>query len=389
MEGIALDITERRQAEVALHETERNYRALAEATAEIPYRMSADWSTMLTLNGRGLFESSDSPLGQWAWLDKYLPRDEHARVRQAIRDEIARNALFELEHRILRADGSTGWVRSRAVPVFDDNEAVVAWFGAASDITERKRIELHLIETTAAAEKANRAKSDFLSSMSHELRTPLSSILGYAQLLESGTPAPTPAQKRNLEHILKSGWYLLELVNELLDLAQIESGKLFLTLGPVSLAEVMLECRSMVEPQARERGISIAFPAFDLPGHALADRTRVKQVVINLLSNAIKYNTVQGAVTVEFALRAPDVARISVRDTGEGLAAEKLAQLFQPFNRLGREAGPLPGTGIGLVMSKQLVEQMGGSIGVESATGVGSVFWFELKWACAESTARL
>jgi signal transduction histidine kinase len=271
--------------------------------------------------------------------------------------------------------------------VFDDNEAVVAWFGAASDITERKRIELHLIETTAAAQKANRAKSDFLSNMSHELRTPLNSILGFAQLLESGAPAPTPVQKKNLEHILKSGWYLLELVNGLLDLAQIESGKLFVALGPVSLAEVMLECRAMMEPQARERGIRITFPTEEIAGHALADRTRVKQVVINLLSNAIKYNSAQGAVAVELALCAPDAIRISVRDTGEGLSAEKLAQLFQPFNRLGREAGPLLGTGIGLVMSKRLVELMGGAIGVESEVGVGSVFWFELKWASAEQAA--
>jgi PAS domain S-box-containing protein len=351
MEGIALDITERRLAEAALHETERNYRALSEASAEIAYRMSADWSTMLVMDGRGLIESLDSSLGRWAWMDKYLPSDEQLRVRQAIHVAIASNALFELEHRVLHVDGSIGWVRSRAVPVFDETQAVVAWFGAASDISERKRIELNLIEATAVAENANRAKSDFLSSMSHELRTPLNSILGFAQLLETGDPVPTPLQKKNLEHILKGGWYLLELVDELLDFAQIESGKLFLAHAPFLLNPVLLECRSLIESQASERAITLAFPSEELPGYVCADRTRVKQVLINLLSNAIKYNQVRGTVAVELALRAPDVIRISVRDTGDGLSAQKLAQLFQAFNRLGREAGPLQGTGIGLVTS--------------------------------------
>ena len=139
----------------------------------------------------------------------------------------------------------------------------------------------------------------------------------------------------------------------------------------------------MIEPQARERGISITFPSLEPPGCAYADRTRVKQVVINFLSNAIKYNKAQGAIYVEFVFRPPNAIRVSVRDTGEGLAPEQLAQLFQPFNRLGKEVGPEQGTGIGLVMCKRLVELMGGTIGAESAVGVGSVFWFELNLVSA------
>ena len=249
------------------------------------------------------------------------------------------------------------------------------------DITDHKRIELNLMEATAVAEKANRAKSDFLSNMSHELRTPLNSILGFAQLLESSVPEPTPNQRKNLEHILKGGWYLLELVNELLDLGQIESGKLPLTQEPVSLADVLLECQAMMESQASEGAITMTFPSLEILGCVRADRTRVKQVVINFLSNAIKYNKEQGTVTVtvEVALSAPDTIRVSVRDTGEGLTPGQLAQLFQPFNRLGQEAGPLQGTGIGLVMCKRIVELMGGAIGAESTVGVGSVFWFELQ----------
>ena len=388
MEGIALDITGRKRAEAAQRETERHFQALSEASSEIAYRFTADWSTLLPLDGRELVASSEHPQTDWAWLDQNLPRDEHARVRKAISDAIARKSLFDLEHRVVRPDGSAGWTRSRAVPILDENDDLVTWFGAASDITERKRIELNLIEATAVAEKANRAKSDFLSSMSHELRTPLNVILGFAQLMESGTTALTPTQRRNLEQIVKSGWYLLELVNDLLDLAQIESGRMSVTQMPVSLAEVMLECRAMMEGQASQRAITMTFPALMLPGTVQADRTRLKQVMINLLSNAIKYNKAQGAVTVECALCAPDAIRISVRDTGEGLSPEQLAQLFQPFNRLGREAGPGQGTGIGLVMSRRLVELMGGAIGAESAVGVGSVFWFELKLASAELVGR-
>ena len=381
MEGIALDITERKRTEAALRETEQHFQALSEASLEIGYRMSADWSTMQPMNGRQLVESSDRPLTDWAWLDQNLPPDEHARIRKAISDAIASKSLFELEHRVVRPDGSIGWSLSRAVPILDENQSLVTWFGAASDITERKRIELNLIEATTVAEKANEAKSDFLSNMSHELRTPLNAILGFAQLLESGDPVPTPAQKRNLEQIIKGGWYLLDLVTGLLDLSQIESGKLSLTQESVSLAEVMLECRAMIEPQASERAVTIIFPSLELPGTVRADRTRLKQVVINLLSNAVKYNKAHGTVTVEFALSPPDMVRVSVRDTGEGLAPEQIAQLYQPFNRLGREGGPEQGTGIGLVMSRQIVESMGGAIGVESVVGVGSVFWFELKWA--------
>jgi CheY-like chemotaxis protein len=205
--------------------------------------------------------------------------------------------------------------------------------------------------------------------------------------METGTPAPTPAQKRNLDQILKAGWYLLELINEILDLALIESGKVTLSAEPVSLSEVMLECRAMVEAQAQKRGIDMKFPRFETLHFVQADRTRVKQVLINLLFNAIKYNRPGGRVTVEYMLSAPDSIRISVRDTGAGLTAEQIAQLFQPFNRLGKEASAEEGTGIGLVVTKRLVELMGGAIGVDSAVDVGSVFWIELNLTAAPQLA--
>ena len=288
---------------------------------------------------------------------------------------------YELTY--IRKDGSRFPAIVSITALRDDYGDIIGYLLIGADNSVRKRVESELNEAMATAEKANRAKTDFLSGMSHELRTPLNAILGFAQLVESGSPVPTPSQKRSLDQILKAGWYLLELINEILDLALIESGKLTLSREPVSLIEVMLECRAMIEPQAQTRGIAMTFPRFEIPYFVKADRIRVKQILINLLFNAVKYNRPGGAVAVECALTAPASIRISVRDTGAGLAPEQLAQLFQPFNRLGREAGAEEGTGIGLVMTKRLVDLMGGAIGVDSTVGLGSVFWIELSLTTA------
>jgi PAS domain S-box-containing protein len=269
----------------------------------------------------------------------------------------------------------------------DDYGEIIGYLLIGTDNSVRKQVELDLNNAMAVAEKANLAKSDFLSSMSHELRTPLSAILGFAQLMESGSPSPTTSQKRSIDQILKAGWYLLELINEILDLSQIESGKLPLSLEPISLTEVVRECQAMIEPQAQKRRISVAFPKFEIPYFVKADRTRVKQILINLLSNAVKYNKQGGAVVVDCTARTAERIRVSVKDTGEGLTPDKLTQLFQPFNRLGKEAGIEEGTGIGLMVSKRLVELMKGEIGVESTVGVGSVFWIELNLTAEPQSA--
>ena len=196
--------------------------------------------------------------------------------------------------------------------------------------------------------------------------------------MESDPQSPTPSQKKSIAQILEAGWHLLNLINEILDLAVIESGTVSLSAESVSLGEVLLECRTMMEQQAQQRGISMTFPQFDRACFVSCDRTRLKQILINLLANAIKYNKVRGAVVVDYTVSAPGRIRINVKDTGAGLGPEKLAQLFQPFNRLGQEAGGEQGTGIGLVLTKRLVELMGGAIGVDSTVGAGSVFWIEL-----------
>ena len=307
--------------------------------------------------------------------------------------------IYELTY--IRKDGSRFPAVVSVTALRDDQNSIIGYLLIGTDNTARKLADLErarldqvlqdknleLERATLVAEKANRAKSDFLSSMSHELRTPLGAILGFAQLLESGVPQPTPTQMRSIDQILKGGWYLLELINEILDLALIESGKLSLSLEPVSLAEVMRECEVMIEPQAQKRGISVTFTHQETPHYVKADRTRAKQILINLLSNATKYNTAGGKVDVTCAPGSADSVRISVRDTGAGLNPEQLAQLFEPFNRLGQEVDTEQGTGIGLVVSKRLVELMGGTIGVESTVGEGSVFWFELEQTVAPITS--
>ena len=261
----------------------------------------------------------------------------------------------------------------------DDFGEIIGYLLIGSHNSVRQRVELELAEAMAVADQANLAKSEFLSSMSHELRTPLNAILGFAQLIETGLPAPTPLQQRSVAQILKAGWYLLDLINEILDLTMIESGKMSLSLEPIPLAEVLRESKAMIEPQASKRGIQVSFPPLAALSVVTADRTRLKQVLINLLSNAIKYNREGGSVMVQCAPASAGRIRISITDTGLGLSADNLRQLFQPFNRLGQEAHVGEGTGIGLVMSKRLVELMGGVIGVDSTVGVGSVFWIELK----------
>jgi PAS domain S-box-containing protein len=300
------------------------------------------------------------------------------RAEASIKRVLSEKKLSNYELTVRAMDGKETVVSFNASTFYDRDRKLQGVFAAARDVTERKLMDRELENAKSVAEKANLAKSDFLSSMSHELRTPLNAILGFAQLLEGSSPPPTDAQGVKLNQIIKAGWYLLELINQILDLAVIESGKLLLSRESVSLIDVMLECQAMIEPQARKRDIHINFLPFDTSWFANADRTRVKQVLINLLSNAIKYNREHGTVEVACSMNNPERIRISVKDSGKGLSAEKLAQLFQPFNRLGQETGTEEGTGIGLVVTRQLIELMGGKIGVKSTVDAGSEFWIEL-----------
>jgi signal transduction histidine kinase/CheY-like chemotaxis protein len=274
-------------------------------------------------------------------------------------------------------NGMLGEIERRSQQILRLNEELEARVRDRTAQLETSNEELRL--ATAAAEKANLAKSEFLSSMSHELRTPLNAIIGFGQLLGGDIGNTRPERRQEfVEHIVGAGKHLLTLINEILNLARIEAGHVELSLEPVDVDEVLADCRKMIEPMATQRGIATQF----MPSGgcvALADRMRLKQVLLNLISNAIKYNRPGGSVQVCCSTPDPQQVRIEVVDTGLGLQPEQVRALFQPFNRLGQEAGPEQGTGIGLVVTQRLVELMGGEIGAHSAPGQGSTFWVDLR----------
>ncbi|MES2152346.1 MAG: PAS domain S-box protein [Pseudomonadota bacterium] len=287
----------------------------------------------------------------------------------------------------LRRDGTEFPVEISLAPLETEDGVLVS--AAIRDISERKRIETALIEKKAELERANLAKDRFLTSMSHELRTPLNAILGFGQLLANESLPSTELQKRSfVKNIMSAGEHLLALINEILDLAKIESGNLSLSVEPCALDALISEVHAIMSESAARCQIRLVFPP-DQGITVLADHTRLRQILLNLLSNAIKYNRLQGVVMLNVAPVGVERLRIAVQDTGAGLSEEQLGALFQPFNRLGQEAGAAEGTGIGLVVTRRLVEMMGGSMGVSSTPGVGSVFWIELALCKPASVAVL
>ena len=377
---IGTDNTERKQIEEQLRWTEESFRLMVESVTDYAIVMLDPEGLVVSWNSgaqRIKGYSAVEIVGQH--FSRFYPRKEiDLGAPQRDLDLAKANGRLEDEGWRARKDGSTFWANVVVTAIRDQDGNLRGFAKLTQDLTQRRRVEAELTNAKSAAETANLAKSDFLSSMSHELRSPLNAILGFAQLMETASPSPTDAQKESIVQILQAGWHLLKLINEILDLAVIESGKVSLSKESVSLGEVMCECRAMMEPQAQQRGISLTFPRFATPLYVHADRTRLKQIFINLISNAIKYNREQGSVVVDCTTSTPERIRISVKDTGAGLSPEKLAQLFQPFNRLGQEASGVAGTGIGLIVTKRLTELMDGVLGVKSTVGEGSVFWCEL-----------
>jgi signal transduction histidine kinase/CheY-like chemotaxis protein len=321
--------------------------------------------------------------------DVVATRDYSRRAPRIGNDEAAELAdsfnamLTEIEQRTRELEDSNGEIVREAQERSRAQQEIMRLNEQLEHRVDERTLQLALANAELAnaideARNANQAKSAFLSSMSHELRTPLNAILGFAQILTSEALPTTDAQKKEFaNHILKSGRHLLTLINEILDLAKVESGTITLSMEPVALGEILDECQTMIEPLAAARGIRMLFPQ-QVGAVLLADRTRLKQVLLNLLSNAIKYNRDAGAVVLGCQQAASGRLRISVQDTGMGLRPDQLERLFQPFNRLGQEAGAQEGTGIGLVVTRRLVELMNGTIEVTSSPGVGSVFTVEL-----------
>lgn len=295
---------------------------------------------------------------------------------------------YNIEHRIVWQDGSHHWVKESGNVLRDKDNNPVRMLGLVQDITESKKTQEALILATKEAEDANRAKSAFLSSMSHELRTPMNAIMGFGKLLEIDSDL-NKNQQQSINEILKASEHLLTLINEVLDLAKIEAGKIELSIENIQLSVAIIESLQLIYPLAEKRSISIVIlkdnneiSLNDLvndPVSLRADHTRLKQVIINLLSNAVKYNVVGGSIAIKISTNAnKDCVRINVIDTGIGMSLENKRNLFVSFNRLGAENTDVEGTGIGLVITKNVIELMGGRIGVETEPGKGSDFWFDL-----------
>jgi PAS domain S-box-containing protein len=311
---------------------------------------------------------------------------EERAAADAALDRLFRRELDELvtQRRIRHADGRWLTLESRARVVLDADDNATGVVVTTHDATEHVELVRAQAEAREAAEVANRSKSEFLSRMSHELRTPLNAVLGFAQLLEMDELADE--QREAVEHILKAGRHLLDLINEVLDISRIETGNMSLSPEPVQVADVVGDALAIVRPLADRAGIRLRSDTGAWADRwVLADRQRVQQVLLNLLSNAIKYNRPDGAVTVSCEpavvaepAGAPERLRIAVVDTGLGLGDGELARLFVPFDRLGAEQRDIEGTGMGLAVSRRLAEAMGGAVDVTSTPGVGSTFWIEL-----------
>lgn len=310
------------------------------------------------------------------WNDLIHP-DDKTHALEELTNIVSSRSLMQ-EYRIKTHDGGYKWVYEELKIINDEHNEPLCIIGCRYDITERKHTETELIAAKIEADRANQAISKFLSRMSHELRTPLNAIMGFSQLSEYDKTLSDP-QRGIAKKIYSAGQHLLFLINEILDLAKIESGNVSLSMQPVSTTEVINDCLALTKTLASSRRISIKFN----PEHAnepiiLADYNRFKQVLLNLVSNAIRYNKVGGQVEIYCSERGAGTVRINVSDSGAGIDKKKILHLYEPFNRLGAEAGNTEGTGIGLVITRQLVELMGGELGVESTPGEGAVFWVNM-----------
>lgn len=361
--AIMRDITERMRIERDLHESGRRERARSQELSNLLHAVPA---AVCIAHDSELTEVRGNDL-----YDRWFGDDDSARA--ALRQAAGGKELRDYEFKHVHKNGSVRYLFGNAAPLLDEQGIPCGAISAFVDVTELKLTEEAMLSVTAGS----LAKSDYITHMTHELRTPLGTILGYAQLLEAGKPEPTPKQLAAIRHIVKAGWYLRDLITEVQELAKIEAGSAGLTFEQVCIDALLHDLRAMIEPLVADAGLLVNLARTNgIRIHA--NPLRIKQVMLNLMSNAIKYNRCGGRIDVSCAMDGPAQVRIGVRDTGHGLTPNELASLFQPFNRLGQERGEVVGTGVGLVITKKLVESMGGTIGVESEVGHGSLFWFNM-----------
>ncbi|UTF60878.1 PAS domain-containing protein [Gilvimarinus sp. DA14] len=384
--GVNFDISELKDVEAALRESEARQARIIQASNDGIWEWYADrdafhfsarcWEHLGYGGEDDLISTGRDRMRQWRnhILSEDLPLFDSALERHLTAQE-----PFDVEYRVRAKDGEIRWIRARGKASFDFDGRPMRMSGTNMDITDIKRAEARVVKAKEQAEKANSAKSEFLSSMSHELRTPLNAILGYAQLFEYDSNLKE-VQKGNIREIHAAGEHLLRLINDVLDLAKIESGAMETSLQNVLVSRLLNDCVTLLQPQADARSILLKVDFHGLDSVCVhADPIRLKQALLNLMSNAIKYNRVGGEVNVELELRPERMLRILVQDTGTGIEESRREEVFQPFNRLHAEMSKVEGSGVGLVITKQLIEKMDGSIDFSSVTGEGTCFWVDLR----------
>jgi PAS domain S-box-containing protein len=387
--AVSEDVTDERELREALRVSEHQFRLLVDGVADYAIVM-LDTEGRVTGWNTGAQRIKGYSAGEIIgrhFSVFYPPELLDAGRPQRELDAALATGRYQEEGERMRKDGSRFWADVTLTPIHDEDGELRGFAKVTRDITERQQAEAVVRRAKEEAERANNAKSEFLSRMSHELRTPLHAILGFGELLRRGDLRVE--QRDNLEQIAKAGRHLLDLINEVLDLSRIERGELGLSLEPVHAGELVHEMLALAMPLAAARSVTVRAPsAEDLEIHVRADRQRLRQVLLNLLSNAVKYNREGGEVRLACTRLGGSKVRIEVGDTGAGIAASDLARVFDPFERLGAEETDVEGTGLGLALSKRLVEAMGGEIGVDSAVGAGTRLWLELPAAAAPHARR-
>jgi len=377
--SIRADITERMEAVKALRQSEERFRSAIENLQEGFALFDSD--DRLVLYNKQYLAHAREILEPGITFEELIRRDI---ATGQVTEAVGREEEYIQERLALHRNISGPVIRRREdgswVLVVESRTPGGMTAVTTSDITELKKTEEELKRAKEEADRANQAKSEFLSSMSHELRTPMNAILGFSQLLDNIPGEPLPVKQREyVHHILKSGEHLLGLIDQVLELSKIEAGDVALSLENISPEVVLDECLKIMQARAGELGVGIInrVVADELP-IIISDQMRLTQILLNLLSNAVKYNKKGGTVTITNEQTLDGMLRITVTDTGRGIPRKKQLQVFEPFNRLGAEAGMIEGTGIGLTITKKLVEQLGGRIDFKSQAGIGSMFWIDL-----------